>query len=114
MNINPSDIVCSESIQVDRRTQRCDYIYKGQYLFTEDSYFPYNVFKASVYTQRFGFVLTKQEAQDLAIKFDGKFEELPYTEKEGEEFYLYFTNSDLAIKFCQSEEFDNLLSRGKI
>lgn len=114
MNINPSEILCSESIEVNRRTQRCDYTYNGQYLFTEDSYFPYNIFKESSHIQRFGFVLSERDAQYLAIKFRGNYNELPYTEKEGEEFYLYFTNSDLAIKFCQSEEFDKLSNRGKI
>lgn len=110
MNIIPDEILCLESVQISRFTQSCDYTYNGEYLFTEKSYFPWSPFEEPKYWQNFyQFILTKVEANILANKFGGSVNEHPYSENPENECYLSFEDNDLAVKFCQSEEFDSLL-----
>ena len=112
---NRDNIICEESIAINRHVSVCDYKYNGIYLFTERSYFPHNWFKPPVHTQKFyQFVLKKEECDILASKFGAESIEHPYCNEDNKTYYLCFEDNDKAVTFCESQEFDSLMVAQKV
>ncbi len=110
MKISPDKITCENPYYfgLQNRNQGCNYVYGKLYLFTEKSYFPWNVFKKCTHYQYFyQFSLTKEECDKLVKPFGkhAKTEEHYYDEHT---YFPRFSNNDKAVEFCNSKQFAKL------
>ncbi|MDE2022481.1 MAG: hypothetical protein KGI71_06235 [Patescibacteria group bacterium] len=109
MKLNLDKVECLNPRSLNRNTDGCDYFYEGKYLFHERSYFPWSIFEKSSHEQWFsGFVLTQAKANELAAKHGGHAHKCFYGE-DGD-YFLLFTDSDKALAFVQTEDYDALAS----
>jgi hypothetical protein len=86
-----------------RTWQSCDYYANGVELFHERTYFPHSPFKAITVEQWTSAVGSMAEIEALAAKHSGTALECFYEENL---WFLSFRDSDKAIAFCRSADFD--------
>jgi len=89
-----------------RLWQSCDYWANGAYLFHERTYFPYSPFKPVTSEQWTDCNGTRAEIEALAKSHHGHAMEQFYAPEGADAWFLAFADSDAAIAFCRSEDFD--------
>ncbi len=111
MKIPPDKITCENPYYfgLQNRNQGCNYMYGKLYLFTEKSYFPWNIFKKSYHRQCFyQFSLTKKQCDKLVKPYGKHAESMEHQYSEGT-YFPYFSNNDKAVEFCNSKQFAKLV-----
>lgn len=97
-----------------RLWQSCDYFVNGIELFHERTYFPYSVFKEITTSQWLPVGGTLVEISALAAKYGGEAAEAHYAPEGSDSYFLSFSDTDKALAFCRTNDFDSFLTLDKI
>lgn len=89
--------------------QACDYTVNGVSLFHERTRVPWSPFKPMTVEQWTGIHGSKSDIEALARKHSGlALEEFYPDDPDNPGYFLAFNDSDKALAFCRSEDFDRL------
>lgn len=107
LTINSSNIKVRNSKAVDKNCDSCDYYFGPTFLFNEVDCYPKNPKLQTVSYQYFTQLsLTKSVAEKLAVQFGGYF---GAHDAKSLSYYIYFSDSDKAFNFANSQEFQQLV-----
>ncbi len=107
LTINSSNIKVKNSQKVDKNCDSCDYYFGPTFLFNEVDCYPKNPKLQTVSYQYFTQLsLTKSVAEKLSARFGGY---SAAKDNKSSSYYIYFSNSEKAFNFVNSEEFQQLV-----